>query len=558
MLDFLLASLVAVSATAAAATAPPDNGQPAPVRVLIVTGVDHSAHHWKDTAPTLKRVLELDGRCAVQIVEDPDVLATDRVFKYDVVVLHFRNEKPLPRENQARANLERLVKEGRGLVLIHFACGAFGDWPGFGELAGMIYDREHTHDPHGPFDVHITDSQHPITKGMTDFPTDDELYICLDQRRPVEVLATARSKVTGRDHPMAFAFQVGEGRVFHTPLGHDAKAIEMPGTAELIRRGCQWAAGRTPAQTAARKPARNVLSPGIAGDSQYERTFKYGSQVVCIDSFDPAKIKPYVRALAPLGGADILRDSPPIDHKHHHALMLAFKVNGVNFWEEAPGCGHEKYVDGSFQIEFKPGPEGPQTLSMSHRIHWVAEADVSLADTAPAALLIEDRTLTVTVDEAGKEVALRWRSAFQVGRKAPEVTLTGTNYHGLGMRFRQDLDAVARHLIGGAQPDLSGTKQDVSPSLWGAVTFDLPGKPATAAVFASPRNPGGQTRFFSMRHPFAYLSATAGLDQKPLQFKTGDKFTFDYLVTVYPEIKSADFLARRGERWVSELSQESR
>jgi type 1 glutamine amidotransferase len=34
--------------------------------------------------------------------------------------------------------------------------------------------------------------------------------------------------------------------VFHTPLGHDVKAVENPGAAELFRRGCAWAAGLTP------------------------------------------------------------------------------------------------------------------------------------------------------------------------------------------------------------------------------------------------------------------------------------------------------------------------
>jgi type 1 glutamine amidotransferase len=215
----------------------------APVRVLIVTGVDHPAHRWKETAPALKHLLEQDGRCMIRIVEDPDVLATDLMFQHDVVILHFRNEQPLAHEAQAQANLARLLREGRGLVLIHFACGAFGDWPGFGDVAGMVWDGKNTHDPRGPFVVRITDSQHPITSGMGEFPADDELYIGLAERRPVDVLAVARSKVTGRDHPMAFAFESGKGRVFHTPLGHDVKALQMPGTADLIRRGCLWAAG---------------------------------------------------------------------------------------------------------------------------------------------------------------------------------------------------------------------------------------------------------------------------------------------------------------------------
>jgi type 1 glutamine amidotransferase len=224
----------------------PNEEKPAPLRVLLVTGVDHPAHHWKETAPALRALLEQDGRCEVRIVEDPNVLGTDLVFDHDVIVLHFRNEQPLAREPQARANLARLLDEGRGLVLIHFACGAFGDWPGFGPIAGMVWDGKNTHDPRGPFEVRVTNSTHPVAAGTRDFATDDELYIGLAPRRPVELLATARSKVTGRDHPMAFVHNVGKGRVFHTPLGHDVRALEAPGTAQLIRRGCLWAGGREP------------------------------------------------------------------------------------------------------------------------------------------------------------------------------------------------------------------------------------------------------------------------------------------------------------------------
>ena len=61
---------------------------------------------------------------------------------------------------------------------------------------------------------------------------------------PIEVLAVAGSKKTGKDEPMAWVYKYKEGRVFQTVLGHSAEALRVPYVSELIRRGCIWAAGR--------------------------------------------------------------------------------------------------------------------------------------------------------------------------------------------------------------------------------------------------------------------------------------------------------------------------
>jgi type 1 glutamine amidotransferase len=233
---FLLACVAILAAVPVRAQSPP----PTP-RALIVTGVDHPAHDWMQTTPVVRRLLEEAG-FRVDVIEAPAALGAMDLAPYALVVLHFRNEKPLDGEAKVRANLEGYVRRGGGLVLIHFACGAFPDWPEFGRLAGMVWDGVNTHDPRGPFRVRITRPEHPVAAGLADFDTDDELYIGLVERRPVDVFAVARSKVTGRDHPMAFTFAHGDGRVFHTPLGHDVKALSQPGAAELIRRGARWAA----------------------------------------------------------------------------------------------------------------------------------------------------------------------------------------------------------------------------------------------------------------------------------------------------------------------------
>ncbi len=213
-------------------------------RVLIVTGVDYPGHKWRLTTPVLSAILKKDPRLAVDVTENPKDLALPSLRQYDVVVLHFMNwECPAPGET-ARRNLREFVAGGKGLVLVHFACGAFQDWPEFRNLAGRAWNPKlRGHDPRGPFRVDIVKKDHPITRGLSSFQTDDELYTCLEGDRPITLLATARSKVDGKDYPMAFVFNYGKGRVFHSPLGHDVKAFKAPGVGELFRRGCAWAAG---------------------------------------------------------------------------------------------------------------------------------------------------------------------------------------------------------------------------------------------------------------------------------------------------------------------------
>jgi len=246
-LSFLV--LMALAITVCAAEEPPkpvaDLDPPAGgTRVLIVTGIDYPGHPWKKTAPLLKQILEKDPRFKARIVEDPNALASPRLQDWDVVVIHFMNwEKPGPGE-AARENLKKFVAGGKGMMMTHFACGAWQEWPEFVQLAGRVWNPKlRGHDPYGKFRVEIADPEHPITKGLDAFETTDELYTCLTGDTKIHIIAKATSKVDKKEYPMAFVLDYGKGRVFQTVLGHDAAAYASPGVGDLLRRACAWAAG---------------------------------------------------------------------------------------------------------------------------------------------------------------------------------------------------------------------------------------------------------------------------------------------------------------------------
>lgn len=212
--------------------------------VLVLTGNEYPGHPWKETAPLLARFLAVDPRLATTVNPDPAFLASPSLHQFDVIVLNYMNWKSPDPGDEARANLKSFVENGKGLVLVHFACGAFQQWPEFADIAGRVWDPKlRGHDPHGTFTVEITDLKHPISEGLKSFETVDELYTCLRGEKEIQVLAKARSKVDGKDYPMAFVCSFGKGRVFHCVLGHNAKALSPEPVQELYRRGTVWAAG---------------------------------------------------------------------------------------------------------------------------------------------------------------------------------------------------------------------------------------------------------------------------------------------------------------------------
>jgi len=218
-------------------------------KILVLTGNEYPGHKWQETAPWIAKFLAVDPRMTTEVNVDPAFLALPDLARYDAIVLNYLNWKcPDPGE-KAREGLKRFVEGGKGLVVVHNACAAFGDWPEIKEIFGRAWNpnRLRGHDPYGTFQVKITGLEHPITKGLKPFETIDELYTCLlTNGRPVDVLATATSKIDQKDYPMALVNHYGQGRVFLCVLGHDVKALSVDAVQDLYRRGTAWAAGLPP------------------------------------------------------------------------------------------------------------------------------------------------------------------------------------------------------------------------------------------------------------------------------------------------------------------------
>jgi uncharacterized protein len=220
------------------------DAKPAKIKVLLITGDDvKPAHPWLEMADATRQVLAA-GKFDVKVCEDPAILESAAALKkYDVIFLSYYNAASPTLSDQAKQNLLDFVKGGKGFALSHLSSAAFKEWDEFHKLVGRYWVMGKSgHGPRSTFPVKITNKEHPITKGLEDFKTDDELYAKLLGDTPISVLLEADSDFSKKTEPLAFTLEYGQGRVFHECFGHDGKAITHAPVAKLIRQGVEWAA----------------------------------------------------------------------------------------------------------------------------------------------------------------------------------------------------------------------------------------------------------------------------------------------------------------------------
>jgi len=270
----------------------------APYKALIITGQNN--HTWEASSPILQEILDNSGLFATSIAKSPaqgeDMSGFTPVFTdYDVIVLDYTGDS-WPKETQDA--FLAYVKAGGGVVVYHAADNAFPDWKEFNKVIGIggwgkrsekdgpyirwrngeiVRDttpgRAGSHGEQHAFVVTIREKDHPITKGLPEawLHAQDELYSQL--RGPAEnltVLATAFADTakggTGENEPALMTIRYGQGRIFHTTLGHVSgtgpyPAVECVGFIVTLQRGAEWAAtGEVTQEVPIAFPGRNSLS----------------------------------------------------------------------------------------------------------------------------------------------------------------------------------------------------------------------------------------------------------------------------------------------------------
>ena len=259
-----------------------------PLRVLIIDGRNN--HDWVATTQALRATLEHSGRFSVQVDTAPELKlprgmrkprtedatqlkqfeTTQKTIRdlaepirktfaetwktwqpdfasADVVLLNY-NGSTWPESMQNA--LINYVQNGGGLVLVHAANNAFGNWEAFNDMIGLGWrkagfgdalkvkpetgkafvgcaDCNSGHGSKHPFRVTVRTPDHPVMRGLPKrwLHGKDELYH--NMRGPaknLKVLSSAFSDAktggTGEHEPVTWEVQYGKGRVIVTTLGH--------------------------------------------------------------------------------------------------------------------------------------------------------------------------------------------------------------------------------------------------------------------------------------------------------------------------------------------------
>ncbi|KPK44227.1 MAG: hypothetical protein AMJ65_03605 [Phycisphaerae bacterium SG8_4] len=268
-----------------------------------------------------------------------------------------------------------------------------------------------------------------------------------------------------------------------------------------------------------------------------------GSSPLLRYAYRSVPYKPCVQQLFTPGGVNVLRDSPA-DHKHHHALMYAVSVDGLNFWEEQKQPGrqmHKVFSDVTVSTQ-NDVPHG----GFTEQLDWVNPETDEL-------LLNESRTIAVYGQDDSGATLLSWQSSFTVPGKKESATLSGSHYFGLGMRFVETMDAGPQIRNSSGRPgEIVRGSERLVRARWCALAANADGKPVTVAMFCHPDNLRHPTHWFTMTAPFAYLSATMNLHREPLKITSDEPLRLRYAVALWDGSVEDSQIDRLYRRWVED------
>ena len=218
--------------------------QPKKIKVLIVTG-----GHGYERKP-FYNVFDSIPSITYDTLVQPQanaLIASPEVNKYDVLVFYDLYDSISPAQQEAYINL---LKKGASMIFLHHSLVSYQNWPEFIKIVGGQYhtspvlvngDTLRANYQHGVnIPVKVEHKNHPVTRGISDFEIEDEVY------GDVEILPRV-SPLLSTTHPksmryLAWVNHYGNSDVIYIQLGHGPSAYSNPNYRKLIQQAIEWSA----------------------------------------------------------------------------------------------------------------------------------------------------------------------------------------------------------------------------------------------------------------------------------------------------------------------------
>ncbi len=211
--------------------------RPRPLQIVLVAGQkdhgpgEHDYPRWLRTWATL-----LEGAPGVRVSTAMDWPTAEQWRTADTVVFYQRGQW-----NPARAQtVDQHLREGKGLVYIHWAIEGGAEAQSFAERLGLASHAARLRFRHGPVRVRFR-SDHPITRNLQEATFYDESYWQL-QGDPSRIIVLGEAIEENEPRPLFWTHEHRGGRVFVSILGHYSWTFDDPLFRTLLLRGIAWSA----------------------------------------------------------------------------------------------------------------------------------------------------------------------------------------------------------------------------------------------------------------------------------------------------------------------------
>lgn len=232
--------------------------QEQPLRVFIRAGEKTHGPGQHDHPRFLEEWQQLLNERGAKATGKLEFPSGSELENTDVLVMYAAEAATI--EPAQRADLEKFLKRGGGIVVIHDAiCGKDPAW--FQSIVGGAWEHGKSKWFEGDIAFYYSDSEHPVTRGASNFDFDDELYYDLHISPDARILAATyapdkRNTREGKLFPSVYDIvpqmwvyeKTLEGgqpyRAFVSIPGHNHTTFSLPHYRAILLRGIAWAGKR--------------------------------------------------------------------------------------------------------------------------------------------------------------------------------------------------------------------------------------------------------------------------------------------------------------------------